>query len=147
MKKRKGLLVLLGMILLVSACGSVSDEAQAIEEKLKNKDTFVYLVWGNTCPHCHKVMPTLDKMSAESGIPIMEIDVYIEENKRAYDQFVQSGKYGLSEIEWVPTLVYIHNGKEERTLNAFDWAIENENAELGYDIDESMIMEFIAQVK
>ncbi|MNC31301.1 hypothetical protein D3C75_796180 [compost metagenome] len=105
------------------------------------------LVWGNSCPHCHKVMPVLDKLTSQTGIKVERIDTFNESNNKAYAKMVASGKYGLSEIKWVPTLVYVKNGKQQATISVYDWAVENAAADLGYDIEESKIKTFMEKAK
>ncbi|PZD97038.1 hypothetical protein DNH61_04765 [Paenibacillus sambharensis] len=123
-----------------------SSDGKTIESKLNNKETFIMLVWGNSCPHCHKVMPVLDKLSADTGVKVERIDTFIESNNRKYYELFRSGKYELTEPKWVPTLVYIKNGKQVSAIGAFDWAIDNVNADLGYDIDEQVIKAYLEQI-
>jgi thiol-disulfide isomerase/thioredoxin len=124
-----------------------SSDGAAIEKKLKNKDTFMLLIWGNSCPHCHKVMPVLDKLSDQTGVKVERIDTFNEGNNKAYSKLVSSGKYGLTDVKWVPTLVYIKDGKQEATIGVYDWAIENAAADLGYDLDETKIKAFVEKAK
>lgn len=124
-----------------------SSDGPTIEKKLENKDTFILLVWGNSCPHCHKVMPVLDKLSSQTGIKVERIDTFNESNNKAYAKMVASNKYALTEIKWVPTLVYVKDGKQQSTISVYDWAVENAAADLGYDIDDSKIKAFMEKAK
>lgn len=124
-----------------------SSDGDTIKKKLDNKDTFILLVWGNSCPHCHKVMPVLDKLSDQTGIKVERIDTFNAANNKAYAAMVASGKYGLTEIKWVPTLVYIKDGKQISAIGASDWNIENATADLGYDVNQEKLKAFIQQAK
>ena len=125
----------------------VSSDGPTIEKKLENKDTFILLVWGNSCPHCHKVMPVLDKLSSQTGVKVERIDTFNESNNKAYAKMVASAKYGLSQIKWGPTLVFIKDGQQLSTIGVYDWAVENATADMGYDIDDSKIKAFIEKAK
>jgi predicted bacteriocin transport accessory protein len=124
-----------------------SSDGDTIKKKLDNKDTFILLVWGNSCPHCHKVMPVLDKLTDQTGVKVERIDTFNESNNTAYSKMVSSGKYGLQEIKWVPTLIYIKEGKQVSTIGVYDWAVENAAADLGYDLNEDIIKKFMEQAK
>jgi thiol-disulfide isomerase/thioredoxin len=125
----------------------VSSDGPAIEKKLENKETFILLVWGNSCPHCHKVMPVLDKLSSQTGVKVERIDTFNESNNKAYAKMAASGKYGLTQIKWVPTLVFIKDGQQQSTIGVYDWAVENATADMGYDIDDSKIKAFMEKAK
>lgn len=125
----------------------VSSDGPTIEKKLENKDTFILLVWGNSCPHCHKVMPVLDKLTSQTGIKVERIDTFNESNNKAYAKMAASGKYGLTQIKWVPTLVFIKDGQQQSTIGVYDWAVENATADMGYDIDDSKIKAFMEKAK
>lgn len=124
-----------------------SSDGDTIKAKLDNKDSFILLVWGNSCPHCHKVMPVLDKLSDQTGVKVERIDTFIESNNKDFTKMISSGKYGLSDIKWVPTLIYVKDGKQDSVIGVYDWAIENASADLGYDLNEDFIRTFIEKAK
>ncbi len=126
---------------------SSSSHYADIEQRFVNKDTFVLLNYGNSCPHCHKLFPVLDEISGELNIPYAKIDTFIENNNRSFTKMIVSDKYGLPEMKWVPTLLFIENGQYVSRLDAYEYAIENANAPLGYDIDEEIIARFLLQAE
>ncbi|MNC81329.1 hypothetical protein D3C75_1344260 [compost metagenome] len=75
------------------------------------------------------------------------IDTFNESNNKAYAKMVASGKYGLTQIKWVPTLVYIKDGQQQAVIGVYDWAVENAAADMGYDIDDSKIKAFMEKAK
>lgn len=124
-----------------------SSDGDTIKKKLDKKESFILLAYGNSCPHCHKVMPVLDKLTDQTGVKIERIDTFIESNNKAFAKLVASKKYNLTDIKWVPTLIYIKDGKQTATIGASDWMIENASADLGYDINDAVIKKFIEQAK
>ncbi len=126
---------------------SSSSHYEDVEEMFVNKDTFILLNYGNSCPHCHKLFPVLDEISGELNIPYAKIDTFIENNNRLFTKMIAANNYGLPEMKWVPTLLFIENGQYVSRLDAYEYAIENVDAPLGYDIDEEIISRFLLQAQ
>lgn len=126
---------------------SSDSSVEPIKQLFENKETFILLNYGNSCPHCHKLMPVLDVISGELNIPYYKIDTFIAKNAIGFNEMIRSGKYNLPEMKWVPTLLFVKDGQAASILDAYEYAIANAEAELGYDIDTDVIADFFRQVE
>lgn len=58
--------------------------------------------YADWCGPCHAVAPVLDKLSIDSGIPVVKVD--IDTNRAEAD---------LYSISSIPTIVYVVDGQEQ----------------------------------
>lgn len=82
---------------------------QEVEEKIKNKETFVAVFTSSTCVYCYNTYPLLREKAAEYKVPIIEVNLASNKNLKAYDDFISAG-YLTSEISGTPTTVYFKDG-------------------------------------
>lgn len=137
-------MLLLFLLAAVTGC-SGKGENDKVADKFRDGESFILYVYGNSCPHCHKLEPVLDRISEETGVPYFRIDAFTESGKRQLQEWIDSGEYGLPDIRHVPALLHVRDGSFAMKLDAFDYAIENPSAELGYDIDEDRLRAFLSQ--
>ena len=77
-----------------------------LEEKIKNKDSFMLIYTQSTCSHCHQFKPVLKKTLAKQNFYGYEIVI---------DKLETSDRAKLNDIANVsntPTIVFIKDGEE-----------------------------------
>ena len=77
-----------------------------LEEKIKNKDSFMLIYTQSTCSHCHQFKPVLKKTLAKENFYGYEIVI---------DKLETSDRAKLNDIANVsntPTIVFIKDGEE-----------------------------------
>lgn len=74
---------------------------KALDERLKNKETFFQYYYASTCPHCKVTTPVLVPMQKELGIDVKQFN--LEEFKDGWNNY---------KINSTPTIVYYKNGVE-----------------------------------
>ena len=121
---------------------SDSNDGKIFKEKLENKENFVLLVIGNSCPHCKKLIPIINNYS-NYNYNIAKINIYNIENSDIFNQLVKSGEYGLEQIRWYPTILAFYQGKQVDEINVHDIDIYDAGAELGYAINENLVDQFL----
>lgn len=120
-----------------------TEDVSRVEKKLKNKENFVLLLYGNSCSHCQKLMPYLDRYEEEQGWTEERIDTFLEKNNREFQKLIDGKKYGIPEIKWVPTLIAFQKGVQVAQIGIYDISAANSKATLGYDIQEDKLLEFL----
>ena len=80
-----------------------------VESKLKQKESFILLLTGTTCPHCLNYKPVLNEVLKEYNLEVYELDVWAltKEEKEKLKQIFNVGG--------VPTTLFIVNGQEDET--------------------------------
>ncbi len=109
----KKLFAFICMLFLVSGCSKGYTELTyaALEEKLNNKESFVFVIGSQTCSACQDYKPILKEVVVKNDIEIyyMEIqDLTNEEANDLYSKFVYSA---------TPTTIFIQNGEETSTYD------------------------------
>ncbi|MGZ9587375.1 hypothetical protein [Paenibacillus marinisediminis] len=116
---------------------------ESIDEKLKRKESFVLLLYGDTCPHCHKLMPYLDQYEADKGYKTIRLNMYLEKNAMFYAKLVADHQF--PELKWYPTLVAVEKGQAVKATNPYDYGKTDAASPLGYQIDEAIILDLLKQ--
>ena len=86
-----------------------------LQEKIKNKDNFIFIVSQSTCTHCASYKKELKKIVKEYGIDIYYID-YDLENDNDKKEFLE--KFNLNGS--TPITLFINDGKETSILNRIE---------------------------
>lgn len=120
---------------------SDSNDGKILKEKLINKEKFILVVVGNSCPHCKKLIPILNKYN--DNYNIVKINNYNVENSTVFDNLVKSNKYGIEPIRWYPTILAFNRGKQIAELNIKDIDIFDSTKDLSYIIDENKLNQFL----
>lgn len=77
-----------------------------LEEKIKNKDSFMLIYTQSTCGHCHQFKPVLKKALAKQNFYGYEIVIdKLETNDRAKLN-------DIANVNNTPTIVFIKDGEE-----------------------------------
>ena len=112
---------------------------------IENEKVAIFYFYGDTCPHCHKFNPILDKVVQKHQLTVYSFNTFNEENGIALQQFTESGTYQFPPVEYVPMIVVMQNQQLMWIFGANQWAVQNPDAELGYDINEQLVDEFFGQ--
>lgn len=110
------LIMALGIMLLVSACGKKLTTYEEIsyddfKSKIKNKESFVLFVGSSTCTACDKYKITLNEFIEDYQIQIYYIDIS-KINNDAMSEFMTVINFSST-----PTTVFITDGIEKTVYN------------------------------
>lgn len=86
-------------------------DVEQLEEKIKNKDSFVLVFTQDGCSHCQTYAPVLESVSKKYDIKIYDLN--LTKVKSADISRVNT----IASISGTPTTVFYKNGEEETTLN------------------------------
>lgn len=113
---KKLLLVCLTMVLVLVGCAQSSSKyikqegivVNQIEEKIKNKETFVYVVSSKTCSHCNALKKMLETYESDKTI-------YIFETTTASQADVRKLISRYPDLKSTPTTFFYKNGELQHT--------------------------------
>ena len=98
MKRLRKLLfsIILPVILLV--CLTALDRPVLAQTPQPNQPVYIYLFWGEGCPHCAKAKPFLEKLAAKyPRVVLKEIEIYnSEENQDLFYRMAE--KFGIEQL-------------------------------------------------
>ncbi len=123
MKRVKYFLLLFLSIMLFTSCGSskLKDISYSeLNKKLKNNETFFFVVTRDGCQHCEKYIPKVEEVLEEYdivGYNLNYSDLSEEEDEEFYNT------YGIGST---PTTVFIKNGKEISMLQRIEGNVSKE---------------------
>lgn len=124
-KMKKKLLIFLGLTISIGAIAAIIYAAitlnkqqeiednylielsyKELEEKIKNKDSFILIYTQTTCAHCHEFKPILKKTLAKQNYYGYEIVLdKLKNNERAKLN-------DIANVSATPTMVFIKDGQE-----------------------------------
>ena len=123
MKKIK--LIVLSLLLLITftGCGksNVKDLSYSkFKDKIKNEDTFFFVVVRDGCSYCEKFLPILEEVTNEYDITGYKINIakMSEEEYKEFDS--------IYDVDGTPTTIFIENGKETSLLQRIDGYVGKE---------------------
>lgn len=80
-----------------------------VEEKIKNKETFVAVFSSSTCLYCYDTVPLIKQKAATYNIPVIDVNLSSNKNIVDYEAFMAAG-YLTAEITGTPTTIYFKDG-------------------------------------
>lgn len=119
-------------------------DIKELQSTIEKEEVVLLYVYGDTCPHCNKFKPMLDKMVKKHNAKVYSFNIYNEENSLAMQNLAMTDTYGFGNLMYVPVIMVIKYGQVTGMMGAEQWAIPNDNAELGYDINEKMLDDFFS---
>ena len=123
MKRFKKIILLFLLVIFCSSCGSgklKSISYNKLIDKLKDKDTFFFVVIRDGCEHCEKFVPKIEDVLSEynlSGYKLNYSDLDEEEDKKFYSKFGVDG---------TPTTIFIKEGREVSMLQRIEGNVSKE---------------------
>lgn len=123
MKKLKLIIVLFISMFLFTSCGSSklkSISYSELKDKIKNEETFFFIVIRDGCQHCEKFVPKVEEILEEYdivGYKLNYSNLSEEEDEDFYNE------YGISAT---PTTVFIKDGKEVSMLQRVEGNVSKE---------------------
>ncbi len=118
MKKKILGLILIVCCLVITGCARTITYT-TLEEKVKNKESFVVLIIQNGCIHCEKFQPVFDDFAEENNIEYVKLNLT---NMSSIDGNSLNANY---EISGTPTLLIFKNGVEQKELTISGEATKN----------------------
>ncbi|MBC1434736.1 thioredoxin family protein [Listeria rocourtiae] len=118
MMKKLLLISVVGIFLLLAACGSKNTEDSKqldkitlaeFQAKLDNKESGFVYIGRPTCPDCQAFQPTLDSVLKDKDMRLayFDTDAAREKEEDKTKVFLQDMK-----VKTVPVIFYLENGKE-----------------------------------
>lgn len=86
-------------------------DVNQLEQKIKNKDSFVLVFTQDGCSHCKSYAPVLEEVSKKYNIKIYDLNL----TKVKSTDIARVN--AIASISGTPTTVFYKNGEEETTLN------------------------------
>lgn len=109
---KKILLVILS-VLCLTGCSSGTKlkniSYNELNEKMKNKETFVLYIGAANCSHCSEFKPTLEKVVKEYNL-----DVYYIDMATVSEEEYEAVK-NKTNLQGTPTVLVVQNGKSKYT--------------------------------
>lgn len=84
-----------------------------LENKIKNKDTFILVLSQTGCSHCEQYLPELERTLKEYDLKAYVLNI----TNNSDDESKTLGK--IVNFSGTPTTVFFTEGKEKTTLNRF----------------------------
>ena len=82
-------------------------DMQRLQEMLNNKEKFILVLTGTTCPHCLSYKPVLEEVLKEEKKVAYELDVWaLNQEEKAKFMTI------FNDISGVPTTTFFQNGEE-----------------------------------
>ena len=82
-----------------------------LQEKIKNKDTFVLVITQDGCSHCKNYEPIMDTVSQKYNISLYNLNL----TTLSSNEYAELKK--IANINSTPTTLFFVDGEEESTLN------------------------------
>ena len=122
---KKALFIIISFVFLFSIAGCSSEKYEAVnktdftevkeisfseyDSKIKDKDSFVLLVWQTGCSHCESFEPKMNKIVGKYNLEVYSLNLAnLSEDERT--------KLGNKiHAQYTPTTVYIEDGTHKNT--------------------------------
>lgn len=85
-------------------------------ELIKGKEPVFVLFYATWCPHCHKMLPIVEKLKGHKGLHVVKFDIDDERNKMLLNYF---------QVQAVPLMMIYSEGEQ-----LWKWNGEIEETEL-----------------
>ncbi len=108
MKKTLKVLLVVISLLLLTGCKNNMERItySDLEDKIKNKDTFIMEVSQDGCSHCEEYKPVIDEVLKDNKLKAYNLNItYVSE--KDYNKFDKE-----YEFEGTPTTMFFKDGKE-----------------------------------
>ena len=113
MKKIKLIILALLLIVTLTGCGKsyINDISYSkFNQKIKNEETFFFVVTQDGCSHCENFIPVIEKVLNDKKVVGYNLNTskFSEEQNKEFDE-----KYGVT---GTPTTIFIKDGEEVSLL-------------------------------
>ncbi len=101
---------LLIIITLMTGCSNVLQRVdfKELEEKIKNKESFILLISQESCSHCEDYTPKMKKVLKNNNLEAYNLNItYVSEED--FNKFKE-----IFEFEGTPTTIFIKDGEEQK---------------------------------
>ena len=101
---------LLIIITLMTGCSNVLQRVdfKELEEKIKNKESFILLISQESCSHCEDYTPKIKKVLKNNNLEAYNLNItYVSEED--FNKFKE-----IFEFEGTPTTIFIKDGEEQK---------------------------------
>lgn len=108
MKKTLKVLLVVISLLLLTGCKNNMERItySDLEDKIKNKDTFIMEISQDGCSHCEEYKPVIDEVLKDNKLKAYNLNItYVSE--KDYNKFDKE-----YEFEGTPTTMFFKDGKE-----------------------------------
>ncbi len=123
MKKISKLLIVFLLVIICSSCGNSKFKSisySELKDKLKNEDTFFFVVIKDGCQYCERFVPIVAEVLDEYDIVGYKLN-YSDLSESDDEAFY--AEYG---IDSTPTTVFIKNGQEVSILQRIEGSVSKE---------------------
>ena len=101
---------LLIIITLMTGCSNVLQRVdfKELEEKIKNKESFILLISQESCSHCEDYTPKIKKVLKNNNLEAYNLNItYVSEED--FNKFKE-----IFEFEGTPSTIFIKDGEEQK---------------------------------
>lgn len=98
------------IITLMTGCSNVLQRVdfKELEEKIKNKESFILLISQESCSHCEDYTPKIKKVLKNNNLEAYNLNItYVSEED--FNKFKE-----IFEFEGTPTTIFIKDGEEQK---------------------------------